>query len=151
MKLNSRQIESVVPVLYKLSQFDFPITLSYGISKNLEMLKKETDLFYQERSKLLRKYGKKDEDGQLIVEDGKIEFEEGKGQLFFAEEEKLYQITANLPIYLLNLDDLMNSNAMLSANDLQHLSVLVQDPNHQQKKQRKRKNKKTKQQPKDNK
>ena len=63
----------------KLMQQPFKGSLAFKIARLARELDKEMQTFNDERVKIGRKYGKKDDKGELVVnKDGNIEFEEDK-------------------------------------------------------------------------
>ena len=71
--VNSSQIFS------KLMQQPFKGSLAFKIARLARELEKEMQTFNDERMKIIRKYGKKDENGELIVgEDGNVSFDNDK-------------------------------------------------------------------------
>ena len=60
-------------------QQPFKGSLAFKIARLARELEKEMQTFNDERMKIIRKYGKKDENGELVVgEDGNVSFESDK-------------------------------------------------------------------------
>lgn len=88
--------------LQKLSQKDFKAKLAWTISRLLKAAEKEIQEFNETRMTLIKKYGEKDENGELITDD--------KGNCKI-ENETLTQFSTEL-------NELINSEIELNANKI---------------------------------
>ena len=68
MTLND--IFNAVPALREISTKEFPGSVTFKIARLIRELDKEIQLFEEERSKIANKYGEKDENGNLVIQEG---------------------------------------------------------------------------------
>ena len=79
IKIVLGDIVNSTEIFNKIMQQPFKGSLAFKIARLVRELEKEMQTFNDERMKIIRKYGKKDENGELIVNnDGNIEFENDK-------------------------------------------------------------------------
>lgn len=67
---------SAVPALESISQHNFNGVNAFKIARLIRELNKEVELFNQERRNLIEKYCERDEDGEMVTEDGNIRLQE---------------------------------------------------------------------------
>lgn len=72
IKVTVGQIVNVVPVLSKLVGENFMGRKAFIIARLVREINKEGEIFDAARIELIKKYGKKDENGELIVTEGNI-------------------------------------------------------------------------------
>jgi len=79
IKVSLNDVVNSSQTFNKLMQQSFKGSLAFKIARLVRELEKEMQTFNDERMKIIRKYGKKDENGELIVgEDGNVSFENDK-------------------------------------------------------------------------
>jgi hypothetical protein len=79
IKVSLNDVVNSTQTFNKLMQQPFKGSLAFKIARLARELEKEMQTFNDERMKIIRKYGKKDENGELIVgEDGNVSFENDK-------------------------------------------------------------------------
>lgn len=79
IKIVLGDIVNSTEIFNKIMQQSFKGSLAFKIARLARELEKEMQTFNDERMKIIRKYGKKDENGELIINnDGNIEFENDK-------------------------------------------------------------------------
>jgi len=79
IKIKLNDVVNTTETFNKIMQQSFKGSLAFKIARLARELEKEMQTFNSERMKIIRKYGKKDENGELIVNnDGNIEFENDK-------------------------------------------------------------------------
>lgn len=94
MKLS--QVESLKSTLSIISQKELSFRLAYKISKLTERLEKDSEFFNEKFQSLIQKYALRDENGEIIVEDGNVkiipdqilEAEKALGELNDVETEE---------------------------------------------------------------
>lgn len=88
--------------LQKLSQKDFKAKLAWSIARLLKAAEVEIQSFNDTRMSLIKKYGEKDEQGELITDDkGNCKIENDKVEAFTGE-----------------LNELLNSEIEINANKI---------------------------------
>ena len=91
-----------VETLQKLSQKDFKAKLAWQIARLLRSAESEIQSFNETRMNLIRKYGEKDENGELVTDErGNCKITEGEVNDFNIE-----------------LNDLLNSTVEINANKI---------------------------------
>jgi len=75
MKINNLKMVNDSEILKQISAKELPIKVSYAIAKNIAKIDNELKIYNEERQKLVEKYGLKDNDGKLIINDnGTVSF-----------------------------------------------------------------------------
>ena len=103
MTLND--IFNAVPTLREISSKEFPGSVTFKIARLIRELDKEIQLFDEERSKIANKYGEKDENGVLIVQDnGMIKIPDDKIQECNEELQALFNTQVEINANKLSAD-----------------------------------------------
>lgn len=116
MTLND--IFNAVPALREISAKEFPGSVTFKIARLIRELDKEIQLFDEERSKIANKYGEKDENGNLVIQEGgNIKILDNKIQDCNEELQALFntqvEINANkLPIDIFDSIEMTPTQAM---------------------------------------
>ena len=69
MKLSNNKILNDAKRLGEISQRQLPVKVSYAIAKNLSKIEAELNIYNKEKQKLIDQYGKRDENGQIEVDE----------------------------------------------------------------------------------
>ena len=116
MTLND--IFNAVPALREISTKEFPGSVTFKIARLIRELDKEIQLFEEERSKIANKYGEKDENGNLVIQEGgNIKILDNKIQDCNEELQALFntqvEINANkLPVDIFDSIEMTPTQAM---------------------------------------
>ena len=116
MTLND--IFNAVPALREISTKEFPGSVTFKIARLIRELDKEIQLFEEERSKIANKYGEKDENGNLVIQEGgNIKILDNKIQECNEELQALFntqvEINANkLPVDIFDSIEMTPTQAM---------------------------------------
>ena len=116
MTLND--IFNAVPALREISTKEFPGSTTFKIARLIRELDKEIQLFEEERSKIANKYGEKDENGNLVIQEGgNIKILDNKIQDCNEELQALFntqvEINANkLPVDIFDSIEMTPTQAM---------------------------------------
>lgn len=116
MTLND--IFNAVPTLREISTKEFPGSVTFKIARLIRELDKEIQLFEEERSKIANKYGEKDENGNLVIQEGgNIKILDNKIQECNEELQALFntqvEINANkLPVDIFDSIEMTPTQAM---------------------------------------
>lgn len=103
IKLTLGEIINVVPALQLLAKKDFPGATTFKIARLMREIEKEAKMFEEERVKIAKMYGEKDENGELIAqEDGSVKI----------PPDKIADCNAELT-------DLLNTEVEVNANKLE--------------------------------
>ena len=76
IKATLAEIVSAVPALEAISQRSFNGVNAFKIARLIRELNKEVELFNQERRNLIEKYCERDDNGEMVTEDGNIRLQE---------------------------------------------------------------------------
>ena len=79
--MRNAEVENNLITLNSMATKHFPVKLSFAIAVNIEELMKWHKQIEKQRIALLERYGKKDENGACIQEDGHYQLEDEKGFL----------------------------------------------------------------------
>lgn len=116
MTLND--IFNAVPALREISTKEFPGSVTFKIARLIRELDKEIQLFEEERNKIANKYGEKDENGNLVIQEGgNIKILDNKIQDCNEELQALFntqvEINANkLPVDIFDSIEMTPTQAM---------------------------------------
>ena len=110
IKVKISELIDSISTLQKLAQKDFKAKLAWSIARLLKAAETEIQSFNETRMDLIRKYGEKDDNGELITDEkGNCTLVKDKVQDFNAELNELLaseiEINAN-PINIEMLEDL---------------------------------------------
>ncbi|MFQ7575004.1 MAG: hypothetical protein ACLRLD_06305 [Lachnospira sp.] len=107
MKIKLIEVEKTVKELNQISSKRLPVLVSYAIRKNCNILTEELKDVSEVRCSILENYAKKDGDGNVVIEDGKYQFENTKLQETALEEvNKLYDKEADIQVTTISLEEL---------------------------------------------
>lgn len=107
MKIKLIELEKTVKELNQISSKRLPVLVSYAIRKNCNILIEELKDVSEVRCSILENYAKKDSDGNVVIEDGKYQFENTKLQETALEEvNKLYDKEADIQVTTISLEEL---------------------------------------------
>lgn len=107
MKIKLIELEKTVKELNQISSKRLPVSVSYAIRKNCNILIEELKDVSEVRCSILENYAKKDSDGNVVIEDGKYQFENTKLQETALEEvNKLYDKEADIHVTTISLEEL---------------------------------------------
>lgn len=124
MKIKIESIINSVEVLKKITNAEVPIQTSYHIAKNIEKIEKEIEFFEKERVKIVKKYGEKKEDGELLVsENGNVNIVDVEN--FNKEMQELNSLEVELDIVKINIEDLRDSKISITPREVLSISYLL--------------------------
>lgn len=122
MTLND--IFNAVPVLREISSKEFPGSVTFKIARLIRELDKEIQLFDEERGKIANKYGEKDENEMLIVQDnGMIKIPDDKIQECNEELQALFNTQVEINANKLSAD--IFDNIEMTPTQAMNLEVIV--------------------------
>ena len=104
MKLGN--IEALYNTLSSLKEKEMPIRLSYKFTLLLDKIDCDYNFFISEMRKIINKYGLKDDQGELIQENGNIKINPDSFALAEKALEDLHETEIKLPDVTLTLDEL---------------------------------------------
>lgn len=127
MKITNRQILGFLNS--NIASKNLPVKLAYAIAANIEAVKPALEAYNRQRTDLIEKYAKKDEEGKPIAENGNYVFDDPEGwssgisELLEAEAE----ISATtVPVDLLEKCDTEDFDS-LNVADLSAINFMIVD------------------------
>lgn len=107
MQVQLRNIVESIDVLSKLAQKPMKAKLAYNVGRMLKQVENEMNSFNTTRMDLIKKYGEKDENGELIVyDDNNYRVSQESVQEFNDEFNELIASTIELNANKINFEDL---------------------------------------------
>jgi len=126
LKVKSAIIANSLQTIMGLAEKSMPVSLAAKLLRLSEDLIKENEIIEKQRRLIIEKYADKDEQGQLIINDGNVSFKETKT----AEEaqQELNEL-ANLEVDIFDRgiteEELISSNLQLTMNQLATLKNFI--------------------------
>lgn len=117
-------IESKGP-LKKLNDTEgLPFKVALSLSKDIREIDDILTVYEQKRKELINKYGKKNEKGELMVNNDQVELIDKTA--FANEFNQLVSEDVDLKLTKIRIDDLENSRG-LTPNDISKISFLLEE------------------------
>lgn len=123
MIIKLEELPRMAEALVSLSKRDFKAKTAYRISKISKKVLKEFETFSEQRMKVIKKYGLKDDSGELITKDGHYQFEDREA--FEAEVKELLETEIQLNVETLSIEDF--GDCELSPSELAGLGNLIKE------------------------
>lgn len=117
MIIKNEKIVNSIGVLSKLTSLDLNIKVSYAIAKNINKIERELEVFNKEKAKLIDKYGEKDKEGKLKIDEAgniKIIDEENWSK----DSKELLGIENEIDIHKISEEDLFKCNCNITPGEL---------------------------------
>lgn len=99
-----------------------PVKLAFKLRGIVKKIAEETDKYDTVRKDLIEKYGKKDENGKLLVAEDQVQFDQDGMKGFVSEINEL--LTVDVELATINIGDLSEA-VSLSTEDLIVLEGLL--------------------------
>lgn len=105
MKIKNRMMVAILNGIPEIKRKQLPIRIGFAINKNITTLDQIAKAYEEERVKIIDKYGKKDENGQIIKrDDGEYVLTDRKG---YAEElNELLDIETDIQVHTVTLEEI---------------------------------------------
>lgn len=117
MVIKNETLVNSVGVLSKLNNMKLNIKVSYAVAKNISKIEKELEIYNKEKAKLIDKYGEKDEEGNLKVDEaGNIEIIDKEN--WSKEFKELLEIENEIDIHKINEEDLFKCDCDITPGEL---------------------------------
>lgn len=124
MKLSNQKIIDIINGIGNILNMSLPVKASYAISKNMVKLEKEAEIYNKEREKLLSKYGAKNEDGTLKVnETGNVDIENVED--WNKDIKELLEIEVDIDIHKFSIDEIINCN--MTAREVALIDFMIEE------------------------
>jgi len=108
MKSNMNEILNLSEVYPKIKSQSLPITTTYKLSKLFTAVQSEKSFYDTQIDSIIQQFGKRGEDGNLLLTDDKTGVQIDTAQISAAQEKinELMSIEVNLPDITFTLDEL---------------------------------------------
>ena len=128
MKVKSAIIVNGLQTILSLAEKPMPVSLAAKMLRLANDLNKENGLIEKQRRLILEKYGDKDKQGQLVINNGNVSFKENNN--LQAAQNELNEL-ANLEVEIIDRniteDELIKANLELTLNQLSILQNFIQE------------------------
>lgn len=119
MQLKNKQIVDAQPALDKMLNTALPAKQSYHIKKTLESVKKQATFLNEQRSELIKKYGKENKAGTYEI----FGTDNEALKKFHSEFSSLLDLEEEIDVRQLTLDEL--DRVELTANELESIEFML--------------------------
>ena len=106
MKLKLSQIVQINQIFEEFSDSPLTIKTSYKIMKVLEQLQKDSNFFKEKLAELINKYGERDSNNQLIIQNDSYKIKDEDKEKFDNDYYELQSIENELNLETFTLDEL---------------------------------------------
>ena len=126
MKVKAGIIYNAMQVIDELSEKPMKVALVAKLLRLSDELQKENQLIEKQRMEILEKYGKRDEDGQLIIdENNNVGFEGDNIEKVQKELYDLSELEINITDREITEEELENNNLELTMNQFTVLNNFI--------------------------
>lgn len=122
-KITNVEMINGLNTLVILAATRLPVKISYAVKKNIEIISRELKTYEDERAILIDKYGEKDKEGKVKIENNNYVIKDIEN--FNKDMNELKNIENEVEFYDISLDDLLNSNAELNTGELTSIEFLL--------------------------
>ena len=123
IKISNFEMLNGLNTLGTLAGYKLPVKISYGIKKNIEIISREIKIYEEERAVLIDKYGEKDKDWKVKIENNNFLIKDVEN--FNKDIRELQSIENEIETYDISLDLLLNSNIELTTAELTSIEFLL--------------------------
>ncbi|WP_238907442.1 DUF1617 family protein [Clostridium sp. YIM B02506] len=126
VKLSNERIVNDAANLRTISEKQLPVKVSYAIAKNMAKIESELKVYNKERAKLIDKYGEKENDGKLkLDEHGSIVIREDSKDKWDKAIDELLEIENEIDIHKFNMDLLEGHS--IKPSELMTIDYMIED------------------------
>lgn len=104
MKIELAELENIIVGGKEIIEKELPIKTSFRISRTLKKVQEEYEIYDEKRKSIISKFSKKDKDGKIIENEGKVTIE--NTSMFQKEINELDSIEIELDIEKISINDL---------------------------------------------
>ena len=121
MKVKCGTIYNAIGIINELAEKPMKISLTAKFLRLADDLQKENNYIEKQRNNIFLEYGLKDDNGELIIEEGSIKFASENITIVQKQLEELSEVEVDIPDRNITEEELENNNIELS---IKHLLVL---------------------------
>lgn len=127
-KIKLGNLKSILDNMDKLTEVSLPIKISYNISKLVANLVSEYNIFEENRMKLIQRYAKKDDKGEVITDSNNVvEIENNNIKDFNNEINELLNIEIDIKFKKISVSELSKSNVNIPPKVLCGLDMFFKE------------------------
>lgn len=123
LKLTNQEMLNSIGGIGKLMNEDLPIVTSFALSKNINNIQSALEVFESERHRLISRCAIKDENGEIIKEDGNVRIAPENIELWNESMKQLRLIEQDIDISTINLSDI--SHVKISVAELRAIEFMI--------------------------
>lgn len=127
MKFTNRKLLGMTATLNVISGKSLPIKASYAIAKNLTKIQSELDIFNKERTKLVDKFCKKDENGKPVIKNGNFEVKQENLEEWNKNMNELLKIEVEIEPYKFSLNVFEGKDYELTPSELMAIDFMIEE------------------------
>ena len=125
MKVKAEIIYSGLSIINELAEKPMQVSLAAKMLRLADDLQKECNFIDKQRRDIIEKYGKKDESGELIINDGNVNFEDENIELVENELNELSELEIDIKDREITENELIKSNLELTMGQLSILKNFI--------------------------
>lgn len=126
MKVKSGIIINGLQTIVNISEKPLPVSLAAKMLRLANDLTKENEIIEKQRRSILEKYADKDEQGELIINNGNVSFKNNENlQIAQKELDELANLEIEITDRKITEEELINANLQLSLNQLATLQNFI--------------------------
>lgn len=125
MKVKNEIIYTALPIINDLAEKPMQISLVAKMLRLADDLHKECNFIDIQRRNIIEKYGKKDENNQLIIEDGNVTFDKENVELAQNDLNELSELETEIMDRNITEDELLQSNIELTMSQFAILENFI--------------------------
>ena len=118
MKVKSGIIANGLQIIVDFAEKPMPVSLAAKFLRLVNDLTKENEIIEKQRRLIIEKYADKDENGQLIINNGNVSFKENNIQDAQAELDELANLEVEITDRNITEDELVKANLELTLTQL---------------------------------
>lgn len=118
MKIKCGIIFNTLQTINDLAEKPMRVKLAAKMLRLADDLQKESEYINKQRNTIIEKYGKKDKNGELIIEDGNITFEGENAEKVQQEFKDLSEFEVEITDRNITEQDLIDNNIELTMSQL---------------------------------
>lgn len=122
-KITNFNMLNGINTLAILATTKLPIKISYAVKKNIEILSRELKTYEEERAILIDKYGEKDKEGKVKLENNNFRIKDIEN--FNKDIYELGSIENEVDTFDISLEALLNTNIELTSAELTSIEFLL--------------------------
>lgn len=127
MKVKAALISNGLQTIIGLAEKPMPVSLAAKMLRLADDLQKENEIIEKQRRLIIEKYGDKDENGKLIINQGNVSFKNYEStQQVQAELDELANLEIEIPNRQITEEEFINANLQITMNQFAVLRNFIE-------------------------